>query len=138
MRVNTALEVAPELFLHRFRQELARASAGVLEAALQVLLDDAIEEGLLRAALLVPLRCGFGLDARGSAMSKPAQPSGIRQAFSFIQLGERQCAPWQAIGVRRPLWGEDAEIPRVATRLSRVPLYCLDAIQLNRGGQAAM
>jgi hypothetical protein len=55
MRVQTAFEVAPEFVLHVFRQALARAFLRLLEEALQVLLDDSVENGLLGAALVVLL-----------------------------------------------------------------------------------
>jgi hypothetical protein len=47
MRVQTALEIAPEFILHVLRQALARTLVSVLEEALQVLLDDTVESGVL-------------------------------------------------------------------------------------------
>jgi hypothetical protein len=75
MRVQTALEVASEFVLYILRQALARALVRVLEEALQVLLDDTVEDGFLGAALSVLFRFGAGHRARASATSVPVPRS---------------------------------------------------------------
>jgi len=52
--VQAALELAPELVLHVLRQALARGVVHVLQEALQVLLNDTVEDGPFGAAL--PIR----------------------------------------------------------------------------------
>lgn len=71
---DSALEVAPEFVRHVLGQTPARRLARVLKEALQVLLEDAIEDGRLRAALLILLGLDLkhGSRPQGDGHTQPA------------------------------------------------------------------
>lgn len=97
MRVEAALEVAPKFGLDLLRQGRARALVRVAEEALEVLLDDAIEDGLLGAALLVRLLGGSGHCGRASATAVPQGQLSFRGVSFYGTAGERR-GRWSLAG----------------------------------------
>ena len=95
MGKQTAREVAPKFVLHVARQALARALVGMQQEALEVLLNDAIQNGALRSALLVRPAFAAGHGARTSAIAVPRRgctptsrntPSALASARRFCWL----------------------------------------------------